>query len=1064
MKKLLVACMVLIASAAVAEAQSYPGQLVIPDGTGLNEHIVGPTDADLAIVSTNSKNLLLGCGSTKFVKLDSNGNLQLNITGSNLAQGATNGYLYLPMCATGAPNGTPASLPSGEVPVMFGGDHVPYAYYSGAWNSMSAPTGSAGGDLGGSYPNPTVTSVADVTAGTLGAGYGGTGQSSYTSGDILYATGSTALSKLGIGSPHQLLAVVSSAPAWVTSCSIVAGSNITVTNGVGTITIASTGGGGGTTYPVAPNGGSYSVTASGSHSSALGDTTTLGSTTGSTGLGYGITITGNNDTVTGYNSNTNPGGGGSGGSNSIFGEGSTISGSGCANVAALGQGISVQDRSVAIGAGTLGSTDGVYIGYQVTNGSSGAANPQATVIGYQAHCSVSGIIQVGYQSHATNGDVNIGNQGTTSGQFTYLISSGGGSLACTGDIGIGYDVTDTSGGSYCILIGRQANTAVACNYSIGLGYHANPTADHQFVAGCSSSGSAFNDGHISDVYFGSGVTDTTASAYTIHGTGGSGSNNAAADLTAAGGISTGNATPGKLWLSTSTATTSGSTAQTLTHRVEIDGKGNVVLNASGSNLAQNATDGFAYVPVCSTGAPSGNPTSFTGAAPFVVNGTNLYFYSSGSWQQLAGGTLTLSGVLANGNTSGAHDINMSGASAKVYFTGGSYTASAPEVLGDTTSDLYLMASPDGSTNVGHASHLVGAAGGAANKDGGDADLTGGDGVSSTGKAGNVNIAGGQNFNSSTFGNVNVTGGIANGSATQGGSVNVTGGGVTGSNLNGGKVNVSSGLGTGYGSGSDSDPEGAGIYLKVTPPNFTSSSSNWSTDASTLNFLPINHDYNNSVVPSGRVMLDWETKWSDGGNASNCPLIGFYAKHDMEYTNPASGGSFTAEEIAVVQSGNPTGPNYFVRYLGGSAGTTDLLSIGSNGTVATYGGTSTAGMGVAPTYASGTFAAQSSLQSSIATFTPGANGTFSVKVWMNIVTTGSASLNVQVTYHDENGASQTQTVPLTNSSGTTSAGAVSAQDTYYGTAVLRCDNQAITVKTVGTAATSYDGGAYIEQGQ
>lgn len=43
---------------------------------------------------------------------------------------------------------------------------------------------------------------------------GGTNISSYNSGDILYASGSTTLSKLGIGSTNQVLTVVAGVPAW----------------------------------------------------------------------------------------------------------------------------------------------------------------------------------------------------------------------------------------------------------------------------------------------------------------------------------------------------------------------------------------------------------------------------------------------------------------------------------------------------------------------------------------------------------------------------------------------------------------------------------------------------------------------------------------------------------------------------------------------------------------------------------------------------------------------------------------------------------------------------------
>jgi len=61
---------------------------------------------------------------------------------------------------------------------------------------------------------------------------GGTGQTSYTTGDLLYASSSTALSKLGIGTNGQALTVSGGALTWATpSGSTVNSLTVTTTGG-----------------------------------------------------------------------------------------------------------------------------------------------------------------------------------------------------------------------------------------------------------------------------------------------------------------------------------------------------------------------------------------------------------------------------------------------------------------------------------------------------------------------------------------------------------------------------------------------------------------------------------------------------------------------------------------------------------------------------------------------------------------------------------------------------------------------------------------------------------------
>lgn len=106
-------------------------------------------------------------------------------------------------------------------------DHQ-HAFPTAADVGALGATAAAGGDLAGNYPNPTLNTVAVAK--------GGTGQTSYTNGQLLIGntTGNT-----------------------LAKATLTAGSNVTITNGPGTITISSTGGAGvfNADYLIAAGGG-----------------------------------------------------------------------------------------------------------------------------------------------------------------------------------------------------------------------------------------------------------------------------------------------------------------------------------------------------------------------------------------------------------------------------------------------------------------------------------------------------------------------------------------------------------------------------------------------------------------------------------------------------------------------------------------------------------------------------------------------------------------------------------------------------------------------------------------
>ena len=73
--------------------------------------------------------------------------------------------------------------------------------------------------------NTTLVTLGTVTTGTwsataIGATKGGTGQTGYTTGDLVYASNSTTLAKLNIGSTSQVLTVSGGLPVWADMTSL----------------------------------------------------------------------------------------------------------------------------------------------------------------------------------------------------------------------------------------------------------------------------------------------------------------------------------------------------------------------------------------------------------------------------------------------------------------------------------------------------------------------------------------------------------------------------------------------------------------------------------------------------------------------------------------------------------------------------------------------------------------------------------------------------------------------------------------------------------------------------
>jgi hypothetical protein len=112
----------------------------------------------------------------------------------------------------------------------------------GSASSVGTFTVNAQGQLTAAASTSIAINGNQITSGTVGVSYGGTGLSSYTNGDLLYASGSTTLSKLAIGTSTYIMTSSGSAPQWSDPSGITVGaatnstnaSNVAVTTGSAT--------------------------------------------------------------------------------------------------------------------------------------------------------------------------------------------------------------------------------------------------------------------------------------------------------------------------------------------------------------------------------------------------------------------------------------------------------------------------------------------------------------------------------------------------------------------------------------------------------------------------------------------------------------------------------------------------------------------------------------------------------------------------------------------------------------------------------------------------------------
>jgi hypothetical protein len=190
------------------------GSTVITNGTW-NGGTIGTAYGGTGLTSFSAANYALYSTSSSALTA---GTLPVAAGGTNVTSFTANGIVY----GNGTSAlGVTAAGTTGQVLIGNTGS-------APTWGTISSSlVSSFQTSLSGLTPS-TATTGAVTLAGTLGATSGGTSQSTYTTGDILYASATNTLSKLAAGTNGYVLTLASGVPSWAASTS--SGVSFVVTN------------------------------------------------------------------------------------------------------------------------------------------------------------------------------------------------------------------------------------------------------------------------------------------------------------------------------------------------------------------------------------------------------------------------------------------------------------------------------------------------------------------------------------------------------------------------------------------------------------------------------------------------------------------------------------------------------------------------------------------------------------------------------------------------------------------------------------------------------------------